>query len=461
MSGAVIGLLLAIAVVLLAIGGLLAAADAALGVRSRAELLALAEETPRRAASIRALAEDEGMHRGAIRFARVFAETFAAVLITLVVAYSFNQLWLELIFATLVMTGVTFVLVGSSPRSVGTLHPDAVIRFAAPAVRGIRVLLGPLAHALIRFAERVTPGGRTASASIRDEQQLLSIVDQAAEQSLLEVDDRDYIHSLVEFGETVVREVMIPRIDMITIDAEDSVREGLEQMLVSRHSRVPVVTGDADDVAGVAYLRDAVKFAIRRPDDAEGTPITKIMKPALFVPEMQSASDLLRQMQRESNHLALVVDEYGGISGLVTLEDLIEELLGDINDEHDRDTAEISLDTEGSFVVSARLPVDRLGELFEVELDDEDVDTVGGLLAKHLGRLAEPGDTVVVSDIELTALKTERRKQRLVTIRVKWVGAARGSSWEELDPETLSTDTAPIITGLLGRARTTSTEDTP
>ena len=457
MSGGVVALLLSSAVVLLSIGGLLAAVDAALAVRSRAELLALAEVVPRRASAIRAIAEAEGMHRGAIRFARVFAETFAAVLITLVVAYTFTQLWLELALATLVMTGVTFVLVGSSPRSVGALHPDAVIRFAAPTVRAIRVLLGPLAHALMRFGERVTPGGRAESASIRDEQQLLSMVDQAAEQSLLEIDDRDYIHSLVEFGETLVREVMVPRIDMVTVDAEETVREALEQMLVSRHSRVPVVTGEADDVVGVAYLRDASGFAIRRADEAIVAPISKIMKPALFVPEVQSASDLLRQMQRESNHLALVVDEYGGISGLVTLEDLIEELLGDINDEHDRDTAEVALDDEGSFVVSARLPVDRLGELFDTDLDDEDVDTVGGLLAKYLGRLAEPGDSVVVFDIELTALETERRKQRLLTVRVKWVGPARGSTWDDESPETLAADTAPIA-GTAKRRRTPTEE---
>ena len=444
MSAGLVALFLASALVLLAFGGLLTAVDAALGVRSRAELLTLADESPRHAVSLRAIASAESMHRGAIRFARVFAETFAAVLITLVVAYSFSQLWLELVLATLVMTGVTFVLVGSSPRSVGTMHPDAVIRFAAPAVRAIRWLLGPLAHALMRFGERVTPGGRTESASIRDEQQLLSIVDQAAEQSLLEDEDRNYIHSLVEFGETLVREVMVPRIDMVTVDAEDTVRDVLEQMLVSRHSRVPVVTGEADDVAGVAYLRDASAFALRRAPEADTTPITKIMKPALFVPEVQSAGDLLRQMQRESNHLALVVDEYGGISGLVTLEDLIEELLGEINDEHDREAAEAVLDPDGSFIVSARLPVDRLGELFDVDLDDEDIDTVGGLLAKHLGRLAEPGDSVVVHDISLTALQIERRKQRLVTVRVKWQGPARGSTWNDDGPETLSPKTSPI-----------------
>lgn len=422
MSGLLIALLLGSAVVLLAGGGLLAAADAALGVRSRAELLALAEQSGRRGAAIRAIAEDEVAHVNALSFARVFAETLAAVLITLVLAYSLDELWLELVIATLVMTAVTFALVGSSPRTVGTHHPEAVIRFAAPTVRALRVILGPIATALIRLSTRVTPGRGPGGARIRDEQQLLSMVDQAAEQSLLETDDRDYIHSLVEFGDTLVREVMVPRIDMVTVGSDMTVRETLEQLHTSRHSRVPVIAGEIDDVAGIAYLRDASRFLLLRPEEADTAPVTRIMKPAIFVPEVQRADKLLRQMQRASNHLALVVDEYGGISGLVTLEDLIEELLGEITDEHDRDAPEVVPQDDGTFLVSARLSVEDLGELFALELEDDDVDTVGGLVAKHLGRLPEPGDTVTVAGIALTATEIERRRQRLLTAHVRWVG---------------------------------------
>ena len=283
-----------------------------------------------------------------------------------------------------------------------------------------------------RFAGRVALGrGR-----LRDEEQLLSIVDQAAEQDLLEQDDRDYIRSIVQFGGTLAREVMVPRTDMVTVDADQTVRETLEMLLASRHSRVPVVaTGDADDVEGVAYLRDASGFVLRRPEEAETAPVTRIMKPALFVPELQRADDLLRQMQRESNHLALVVDEYGGISGLVTLEDLIEELLGDISDEHDRESPEAVRSEDGTFRISPRLPVDRLGELFGIELEDDEVDSVGGLVAKHLGRLAEPGDAVTVAGIELTALETERRRQRLVSVGARWVGGDDGPGAERGEEE--------------------------
>ncbi|QIM19733.1 HlyC/CorC family transporter [Leucobacter coleopterorum] len=426
-------LFLVAALILLGVAGLLAAADAAFGVRSRAELLGLAEDSPRRGKAIRAIAEDEAAHLNALSFARVFTETLAAVLITLVLAYSLDELWLELVIATLVMTAITFALVGSSPRTVGTHHPDAVIRFAAPTMRALRLILGPVATSLIRISNRVTPGRSSGGARIRDEQQLLSMVDQAAEQSLLESDDRDYIHSLVEFGDTLVREVMVPRIDMVTISSESSVREALEQMLASRHSRIPVVGGDIDDVAGIAYLRDASKFMLRRADEVDSSRVTRIMKPAIFVPEVQRADKLLRRMQSESNHLALVVDEYGGISGLVTLEDLIEELLGEINDEHDREELEVTPQGDGSFLVSARLGVEELGELFGIELDDDEVDTVGGLVAKHLGRLPEPEDTVVVAGVELTAVETERRRQRLLTARARWIGNEKTDAVEKED----------------------------
>lgn len=422
MSGLLIALFLGVALVLIGVAGLLAAADAALGVRSRAELLNLAGESARRGRAIRMIAEDEAAHLNALSFAREFTETLAAVLITLVLAYSLDQLWIELIIATLVMTAVSFALVGSSPRTVGTHHPDFVIRSAAPTVRALRVILGPIATSLIRISNRVTPARGVGGARIRDEQQLLSMVDQAAEQSLLENNDRDYIHSLVEFGDTLVREVMVPRIDMVTVSSEMSVRDTLEEMLASRHSRIPVVAGEIDDVAGVAYLRDASKFILRRSDEAASSQVTRIMKPAIFVPEVQRADKLLRRMQSESNHLAMVVDEYGGISGLVTLEDLIEELLGDINDEHDREEVEVTPQSDGSYLVSARLSVDDLGELFGLELDDDEVDTVGGLVAKHLGRLPEPEDTVVVAGVELTVLETERRRQRLLTARARWIG---------------------------------------
>lgn len=276
-------------------------------------------------------------------------------------------------------------------------------------------LFARLSDASKRVAGRLALG----RGQVRDEEQLLSLVDQAAEQAVLEHEDREYIHSLVEFGGTLVREVMVPRIDMVTVSNDATVREALEHLLSSRRSRLPVVREDIDDIAGVTYLRDAAGFVLRRPDEAESALVERIMKPAMFVPEVMRALTLLRQMQAESIHLAMVVDEYGGISGLVTLEDLIEELLGDISDEHDREVPDVEWRDDGSCVVSARMSVENLGELFAVELDDDEVDTVGGLIAKHLGRLPETGDIVVVEGIELRAVDMLRRMQRLLTVEAR------------------------------------------
>lgn len=415
MSFELILVLLIAALISIAIGGLLAAADAALLALSKANLLALAERSPRTGRSLLAIADDVRAHLNAISFVRVLAETAAAVFITVVLAATIRETWLVLLIAAIIMTGITFVLVGSSPRSVGSHNPEFVLRLAAPLIRLIRLVLGPLANGLIRLGDRVTPG-RGGVARIRDEQQLLSMVDQATEAAVLEEDDREYIHSVLEFGDTVAREVMVPRTDMVTLDAETTVREALDVFLESRHSRIPVVRDEVDDVEGVLYLRDVTAFALRRPDEALTLPVTHLMKPAVFVPESQKTDDLLRQMQLESNHLALVVDEYGGIAGLVTLEDLIEELVGDIADEHDRELDPVEVIGDNRFRVSARLSVDEFGELFGLELDDDEVDTVGGLFTKLNGRLAEPGDVVALAGILLTAEKTERRRKNLVSI---------------------------------------------
>lgn len=410
--------LLITAAVLIGLGGLLAAADSALAVLSRADIQALAEKFPRRSKALLAIELDPQAHSNAISFVRVLAETTAAVFITVTLANVIAELWVVLIVAALIMTAVTFVLVGSSPRSVGAHHPEAILRVSAPVIRAIRVVLGPVASGLIKLGDRVTPN-RGYQSRIRDEQQLLSMVDQAAEAAVLEEDDREYIHSVLEFGDTVVREVMVPRTDMVTVDAHSSVRDAIDLLFDARHSRVPVVSDDVDDIEGVLYLRDATAFALRRSEEALTVPVTKLMKPAVFVPESQKADDLLRQMQLESNHLALVVDEYGGIAGLVTLEDLIEELVGEISDEHDIDLDPVERIDGERYRVSARLPVDELGELFNFELEDDEVDTVGGLFTKLNGRLAEPGDTVAIAGLLLTADKTERRRKNLVTVLVQ------------------------------------------
>lgn len=422
--------LIAVALVLIALGGLLAAADSAMTVLSTADIQSLAERSPRTGRWMLAISRDQRAHLNAISFVRVLAETAAAVFITVTLSAWIPQIWLVLLIAAIIMTGVTFVLVGSSPRTVGAHHPEVMFRLASPLIRASRVVLGPVASGLIRLGDRVTPGRRSVT-RIRDEQQLLSMVDQATEAEVLEEDDREYIHSVLEFGDTLVREVMIPRTDMVTVDATQSLRSTLDVFLDSRHSRLPVMSDDVDDIEGILYLRDVVSFTVRNPDSAEDTPCVELMKPAVFIPESQVADDVLRLMQREANHMAMVVDEYGGIAGLVTLEDLIEELVGDISDEHDRELAAVTELGEERFQVSARLPIDELGDLFSLELTDEDVDTVGGLFTKLNGRLADVGDRVEIAGIVMTAETTQRRRKNLLTVIAE--RAPRAESEREID----------------------------
>ncbi|WP_167142408.1 hemolysin family protein [Canibacter zhoujuaniae] len=409
------------AIVLLSVGALLAAADAALTARSRADIFKLAVGSSRVDRALRKIAEDEAAHQTAMSFARISAESLAAVLITLVIFEFTDSLWLSLATATLFLIISTFILVGASPRLYGINRADKVLRFATPLMRAVRILVGPVAIGMLRINTAVGERAQQTEQELDADRALLSLVDRAAERDVLEEEDRDYIHSLLRFGDTRVRELMVPRTDMMTVEAETSMAAALETLLASRRSRMPVINEDADDVLGVIHLRDASGFVLRHSDEALTAPVTRMMKPALFVPDLMRADALLQQMQLENNHLALTVDEYGGVSGLVTLEDLIEELVGDIYDEHDRELQEVAEQHDGSFMINPRLTVQELGELFEIELEDEHVDTVAGLMVKELDRLAEDGDTATVAGIELTVTQVDRRN-RILQMSAVWVG---------------------------------------
>ena len=406
-----------VAVLLVAFGGLMAAVDAALGSLSRADVQELAVGS-RAARSMNAIAADVGAHVNAVNFVRVVAETTAAVLITLSLSSIFPQWWWVLMLSALTMTIASFVLVGSSPRSVGRANARSIIRWSAWLVHSLRVLLGPVAAALVGLGNRVTPG-RPKTATFSSEEQLLSMVDEATELDVLEEDDRELIHSIFQFNDTVVREVMIPRTDMVVVDGDAEVGVAMGLFLSKGVSRMPVIGEDVDEVLGILYLRDVARMSYEKPRNGENVPVRTLVRQTLFVPESKKVDDLLRQMQLESNHLAMVVDEYGGIAGLVTLEDLIEELVGDISDEYDHDTVEVEDVGEGRYRVSARLPVDELGELFGIELDDDEVDSVGGLLTKALGRLPHTGSVATYSGLILTAERTEGRRRRLRTVLVE------------------------------------------
>jgi CBS domain containing-hemolysin-like protein len=410
-------LLLLAALLLVAFGGLMAAIDAALGVTSRQDLAEMGE-SGRNADPLRRIAADPDAHANAVAFMRVFAETGAAVLTTAAFMLLLDSIWWALLAAVVLMTGISFVGVGASPRAFGRRNAQGLLRGAAPIVRGIRILLGPLAHGLVALSSRVTPGGARAS-SFETEEQLLSMLDEAAMQDLIEEDDRELIHSVFEFTDTYVRQVMIPRTDMVVVGVDATARETLALFLDKGVSRMPLMSEDGEEVEGILYLKDLVQFAFRNDRAWAHLPAARIARPAVFVPESMRAESLLQQMKRDAVHVCMVVDEYGGIAGLVTLEDLIEELVGEIADEYDPRSSEVVELEPGRYRVSARLGLDEVGDLFGLELEDEDVDSVGGVLGKVLGRVPQPGDTVEYEGLTLTGATSRGRGRGLATVFVE------------------------------------------
>jgi CBS domain containing-hemolysin-like protein len=245
------------------------------------------------------------------------------------------------------------------------------------------------------------------------------MVDEAASNDLIEEDDRDLIHSVFDFTDQFVRAVMVPRTEMVTVDATATTDEAMSLFLNRGVSRMPVVDDDADDVVGVLYLKDLVQFAYRDDSAWRAASIRPIARPATFVPESMRAETLLQQMKRDAVHVCLVIDEHGGISGLVTLEDLIEELVGEISDEYDQVSAEFVDLGHGRYRVSARLSLEDVGDLFGLELEDEDVDSIGGLLGKALGQVPQPGATATVAGLVLTGGASRGRGRGIATVFVE------------------------------------------
>ena len=405
-----------VALFLVVVGGLLTAINAGLGVVGRNDLIELAA-TKKKPQALHRVASDLPAHITALRFVRVVVETMAAVLITLAVSLWLGSWWQVLLVSGAILTAVSFVVVGSSPRSVGERNASTMVGLFAGLVRAVRIVVGPLADGLIVLGNIVTPGAGGVK-RVASEDQLRNWVDEAADQDILEEEDRDLLHSVFEFGDTIVREVMVARTDMITVDAEDSLHQVMAVFLDKGVSRIPVIGKDSDEVLGICYLRDVARVEHEKPATAKKMAISQLAKPALFIPESKKADDTLRFLQSEQNHLAMVVDEYGGIAGLVTLEDLIEELLGEISDEYDRDVEEIYPLGPDTYRVSAKYSVDDLADLYDVDIDEDDVDTVGGLLTKHVGRILEAGSRAETPDLVLVAEKPAGCNQRVAWIVV-------------------------------------------
>ncbi len=398
-------------------------AEAAFARMSRTRAAELRDEGRPGASALVRVVGDTAAYLSVLSFLRVIAESTVAVMVTLAVVERVDGTWQPFLVAIGIMALISFAVVGVSPGTLGAQHSTRVALAAAPTAIWLRRILGPFSRMLIALTNAVTPGKGFRDGPFESESELRDLVDMARDSALIEADEREMLHSVFELGDTVAREVMVPRTDMVAIDDDRSCRQAMSLFLRSGFSRIPVVGDDADDIIGLLYLKDVIRRLNADPD-AGALSVTELMRPMPFVPESKPVDDLLREMQRDQTHFAVVVDEYGGTAGLVTIEDILEEIVGEITDEYDRESSEVEDLGAGRMRVLATLHVDDLAELFDVDLEEDEVDTVAGLMGKVTGRVPILGSTCEVAGLRLTAERMSGRRHRIETVVVERVAQA-------------------------------------
>ena len=420
-SGAIT--LLVVAVCLVPLAGLFGAMDAALQRVSKARVEEMRRDGVKRAAALEEVVQERARHVALLLLLRIACETLAAVLVTVLFYDVWGSGWQTVLTSAGVMVVVSYVLVGVGPRTLGRQHAYGVALATAGLIRLLGRVLGPVATLLILIGNMITPGRGFRDGPFSSEVELRELVDMAEERGVVESGERNMIHSVFELGDTIAREVMVPRTDVVWIERTKTVRQALALCLRSGFSRLPVIGENVDDVVGVVYLKDLVRRSQTSGDHRTGPRVEELMRTPTFVPESKPVDELLRDMQAARIHIAIVVDEYGGFAGLVTIEDILEEIVGEIADEHDRfQRPPVEELPDGSMRVTARLPVEDLAELFDVELpEDDDVETVGGLLARALGRVPIEGASAEVGGLKLVAESTGGRRNRIDTLLISRV----------------------------------------
>jgi len=388
---------------------------------SRAGAKELGRSAGEAAEPLQAALTDVPRYLSVVLLVRVAAEICAAVLVTAVMVSWLGVTWKAFLITAAAMTVASYVFAGVIPRSIGRRAPVKVASAAAAVLRPVIRLLGPLPRLLAAAGSVVAPGQgrRDRDSQSGAEEDLRGLVDLLEQRQLIEPGERAMIHSVFELGDTIVREVMVPRTEMVFVERGKTLRQGLSLALRSGFSRIPVIGDNLDDVVGMAYLKDIMTRIHEHPEGESVETVESIMRPATFAPESKPVDDLLREMQARHVHVAIVIDEYGGTAGLVTIEDILEEIVGEIADEYDRERPPVEWLDDGTARVSARLSVEELEELFDVSIDAEDVETVGGLLAHELGKVPIAGSVATVSGLRLTAENLTGRRNRIGTVLVE------------------------------------------
>ncbi len=410
------------ALALILLGGLFSAIDAAISTVSPARVEELVrDERPGSLRLSRILAE-RPRYINLVVLLRIACEATATVLMVASLYDRFGYKW-ALVGAAAIMTVASFVAIGVGPRTLGRQQAYSIALVCALPLQAISVLLTPISRLLILLGNALTPGRGFRNGPFASEIELREVVDLAQQRGVVAADERKMIQSVFELGDTPAREVMVPRTEMVWIESDKTAAQATSLAIRSGHSRMPVIGDDVDDIIGVVYLKDLVRRTYYSVAAARDITVAEVMRPAVFIPDSKPLDDLLKEMQLDRVHMALLVDEYGATAGLITIEDVLEEIVGEIADEYDTDeVAPVEELGDNIFRVSARLPIEDVGELYDIELDDDlDVDTVGGLLALELGRVPLPGAEVVWNGLRLRAEggSDHRGRVRVGTVLVK------------------------------------------
>ncbi len=416
-----------VSAVLAVVAGLLVSVDAALSSFSKARAEELDDEGRAGAGRLAEILEDPAPYLNSVLLMRVLAETSSIVLVALVVADDIDGLWARFAIAVGIMVVVSFVLIGVGPRTLGRQHAESIALKSTIPVLVLTRLLGPLPKLLIVLGNAVTPGKGFSEGPFASEVEVRELVDLAAASSVIESEEGKMIQSVFELGDTIVREVMVPRTDLVFVEQHKTLRQAMSLALRSGFSRMPVIDENLDDIVGMAYLKDITKRVFDKHEAETSERIESLARPVLYIPDTKPVDELLKEMQAQRTHAAIVVDEFGGTSGMVTIEDILEEIVGEITDEYDSEPEENEELADGSWRLSSRFEVDDLEDLFDIPIEDEDVDSVGGLMAKHLGKVPIRGSVVEVEGLRFEAEGPTGRRNRIGHVLVSRLQAPEGN----------------------------------
>ena len=393
------------------LGSLLAIAESSLTRMTRVRAIALQEEGHRNAALLVRLESDPPRYLNSVYLTVMVAQNGSAILVALLSERTWGQGWVTV--ASLVFTLLYFVVVEAMSKTFGILHSDRSALALAPIVFFLGRVLAAPTRALIGLANVLLPGRGLREGPFVSEGDIRSMAEVGHEEGSIEEGEKELIHSIFEFGDTIAREVMVPRPDIVAIEDTETLRDVQALVLEHGYSRIPVFHEDLDEVIGVVFAKDVLKALHQGNIDM---PLTDIVRPAHYVPESKRVADLLREMQREKYHQALVTDEYGSVTGIVSLEDLLEELVGEITDEYDREEPDIVPVGEGVFRVSGKTSIDDVNELLDAELPDEEWDTLAGFVLELFGKIPDEGEQTDFHGFTFKAEEIQGRRVATVLI---------------------------------------------